>query len=414
MASFVEELISPDSAPVADAPVETTEAPAQEAQSATESTVPQGEATADAPSPEQPTGDQPSDPEFDALLQKIAGEEQWDLNDPTDRAAAEKAAKREQRLLNEKAATDPGQAEAATLTEIERQLFGESEPAQPAKEAVQPQQEQQPPVQPQAPGKYGDIGDEWKDFGDAFTAEMNEWTAVSKAMESGAQPSAALFAKLHQIRHADFIRRLDSVYPVIMQNVQRIAEQITDKRMESQLGDVLGDVRQSVEERRLATAKEQALSDLEKATGFEKIRELYKDEGGKVQMRDPETGKFVSAPNTPLNRILQSNPDILNIEVSRDRSGNPLPPAMADRLTYIARLRAAYRILSAQRVNPQTAQALVDAGRQDAVRRQQDRARQALNSGSGASTRGAGTEAKGLVDELAAHGGGKSFSSLFG
>lgn len=399
MPSFVEELNDVTTADLDPAPQTTPEvvspATSSPAVESDEPAQPEVEVAQD----EQPEGNQ-------ELLAEVAKAEGLDLNDPGQRAFAEKLAAREQKIRDlEAEKTGLGAPDEYALTEFERDALGAE--AEPQAQTAPPEQAAPAGQQPNAgPPRYGDIGDNWKGWNDAYNAEAQAWTDISKAVEAGQTPN---MDNLNAIKHAQFVRMADNILiPHIGARIPVLVRQEAEKLIQERFGEVMPQIMESIQERRFTAAKESALTDLEKMKGFEKVRDLYKSGEGKVKFRDPHSGQEEDFPNTPLNRIISKNPDILNIQVTHK------DPAIAQRLTITARLRAAMRYHNAQRIAPAAAKNIMAAGAKAATKAAADRTRQGLNAGSGAGTSSNGAKATGLLDELQnIPGQGIPFGSMF-
>lgn len=398
MPSLIEELNDTTTAELDPAPSTTPEvvAPASDAP-AVES---------DEPAQSEVEAEQEAQPEENLeLLEEVAKAEDLDLKDPSQRAFAEKLAAREQKIRDLQAQqSGQGEPEEYALTEFEKEALGAEEQPQSTAAA-----EQAAPAGQQnnaGPVRYGDIGDSWKGPDDAYNAEAQAWSDIQKDVEAGKPPD---MRRLHDIKLAQFVRMADSILiPHLGQRIPVIVQQGVEKLLQERLGNIMPKLEESLAERQFAAAKEASLTDLEKVKGFEKVRDLYKVGEGKVKFRDPATGQEAEFPNTPLNRIIAKNPDILNIQVPHK------DPAIAQRLTTTARLRAAMRYHNAQRIAPAAAKNIMAAGAQAARKTAADRTRQGLNAGSGAPTSNGGTKPAGLIDDLQnIPGQGKSFGSLF-
>jgi hypothetical protein len=173
--------------------------------------------------------------------------------------------------------------------------------------------------------------------------------------------------------------------------------------VEKDLGDVVPEVRRTVADRRIAQDRDFAIDQLRKA-GAEHIDKLFVAEDGPPINFDGE-----DFPNTPLNRILARFPQILQITAQH------ADPAKAARQSFIARYKMAYQIYQQESAghSTETAKQLVQAGRESKERESKDRARQAINAGSGKS--GVGTDksaSKSYVGHLNSLPGEVSTSSL--
>jgi hypothetical protein len=263
------------------------------------------------------------------------------------------------------------------VTELERQALGQTAqpaPAQPPpiqQPVPNPEQiQQQPAIQQPALPEY------------LRTPEM-AYAELSSALAQGD------FSHAHEVEEQMFGLRMAAMAP----NIQAMIQAEARKIVQESVGDVLPAVRQSVEQQKAEFDKEVALSELERA-GEGEIRKLLEPlSDTPIEVN----GKRFA--DTEANRVIAENPWILNILVSHE------DPRMAYRLTLINRYRAigqmsrlkqggqsapapaapaapgAAASAPASGIPPEQAQALVQAGRDQAQREEQDRIRAAMNGG---------------------------------
>lgn len=270
------------------------------------------------------------------------------------------------------------------LTEYERGLMKPADA--PAAAAERPADASRAGAQEPTSYFEGDPGVGWKSPNDAYAQMAKAWSK-----EGG--PDYDLINKVEQ---GIFHRRAEQSGYVTAQQ----AEQMLDKVIQSRLGDVLPHVRETVEMQRSEANKEFAIAELEKLPEWAGIRELYKEADGEP----PLVINGEQHPNTPLNRILMENPEILDINVRHKDD------IAAERLTYMARYKAVLRASQRGKIDEKKANALLQAGVKSAQRTSSDRTRQGINSGTtGGLPNGkkTGSFVQGLVDEAPA-----SFSSL--
>jgi hypothetical protein len=279
--------------------------------------------------------------------------------------------------------------ESEGLTEYERSLQekqAKKDEPPAGKQGEKPQGKQSP--------QYEDAGKDWKAPKDALAAYAAAW---EHANETGD------FDKVNEVEAAIYQRRFDAIgMPKVANFVQSFVEQFLQER----LGDVLPRMRETVEVDRQRDALDFAYEQLEKVDEYKDIRGLVKvDESGPPILINGK--KF---PNTPLNKILAANPEILHIK----REGRNQEES--DRLTYLARLKMAHKIHASNRISRGTAQKLVDSGAKIAQKKQRDQVRQSLNGGGRANTKlapGQSTGAKSYVEELLEDPDGpRSFAAL--
>jgi len=332
---------------------------------------------------EEPIGDtQAIEGELDATaLDELASEEKLDLNDPTQRAMAERLLYREMKF---KAAAETSVEEEA-FSEFEREVYGEEEPSQEQYQQDQrehPRQEQQrQQVQPQEVKMHGrwpvmqDVGQRWQQWSDAHQAEMEELGRIGEDIDKGRKPD---FTNLSQIRDAQFRRYMIENLPYL----HNIMVNTTKGLITESMGPILPQVNAMAAQRDQTQAKELALGDLERMSEYKGVRNLMKPGEGTITFKDPETGQTAEFDNTPMNRILIKNPEILRIQVPHK------DPRVALRLTMTARYRAAMRIHRG--ASPSNTKSLLSTAVAITKKSEADRSRQRMNAG-GVSNRGGNT-----------------------
>jgi hypothetical protein len=218
----------------------------------------------------------------------------------------------------------------------------------------------------------GDVGDDWKSPADAAQA-LDKAYAAGKMDEVG-NIYTAMFDRNMILR----------AIPAI----DRMFQQRLDKALEDRLSGVLPHVQESIAQRETVEAQAFALEQLETVKGFEDIRQLQvPEEGPDVVI---EGTKFK---NTPLNRAIAANPEILSIYVPETderviaeakRTGET-PRQIATRLSMLYRFRAAARAHKTGQVDGAKAKQLMEAGARASERKGGEKFRQGLNAGPGAS-----------------------------
>lgn len=338
----------------------------------------------------------------ESIISQLAEEEELDLNDPSQRSLAERMARREMKL-RQQAETDGQTGEEDLLTDFERSL-GETEEEQTGNERTRTEEARYPAEETrrEATSPSGqwpvirDRGEQWKSWDDGYNAELQELGRIGQDIEAGRKPD---LRNLSEIRAAQNRRVLVEQLPFL---VQLMKQQIGES-FKTQFGEIMPSLQEFSTASLTKRATEAALSDLESTKEFKGIRELTKPEQGTVKFRDPETGETQEFANTPLNRILARHPEILSIK--RDHKD----PSVAMRLTMTAIYRQAARIAQSQSVKPENAKRLFEAGKRTEQKKQQDRARQTLNAGPGATSRGGSNR----DDFLASQIQGSKFHQLF-
>jgi len=291
----------------------------------------------------------------DPLLLQYAKRTGLDPSDPNQRKTLETIVNKEKYIQQLKAGMAPAAAQAdqpQSLTKFEQEQLQAEQNAQ-----AQQTQASEAPKMPTL-GQYNDIGAQWQSPNDGYQALSQAWAHAQETgdMRPVIQTEAALYE-----------RRFDAIgMPKVQQFVQAQLHQFLQDRF----GDVLPQLQEQARATQLSQAAEMAWKDLEGTEGFKDIRSLDQEQEGQPLVVNGEEYR-----NTPLNRILAENPWIMSIK--RDNAD----PKVSDRLTYLARLKAAYSIHSKGRISNATAKALVSAGSRQEQRKQQDQVRQSLNKG---------------------------------
>jgi len=314
---------------------------------------------------------------IDELVEMFAKRTGLDPKDPQ-QAKTLKTFADQLRYIEQLRAEKKGPTQESALTEFERALAEEDETSseetaaakgepQAGKEGVKP-----PAADSQQQGaRYGDIGDQWKTPEDSIIA-------LEEAYEKGDR------ALVHQIEVARQIRNFDTfIAKPFFETVRRRVLEDVRKLVENQLGDVIPEIRTSIQRSRSAANQDFAISQLSKVKGFEGLNKFLEPEEGPPVVIDG-----AEFPNSPLNRILKEYPEILDIRVlPTDPKAQQLAKQhkiraedAAERLTFIRQYRAAMRYSQRNRTD---AKKLLDAGAKLAQKQEQDKTRQTLNKGSG-------------------------------
>lgn len=278
-------------------------------------------------------------------------------------------------------------APADNLTPFERSL---RTPAQPEQVPVQQLALQQQPVAQPAAEQHPEMPEYLR----TPEAAYNEF---ANAMAEGN------FARAHEVQQNIFQLQMRAFAP----NIQQLVHTEAQRLVQEQLGDVIPAMRQQTAERQVEANREFAIQQLEQG-GLQDIRTMFKADSDQPLVVDGQ-----EYDNTPMNRAMLQYPWLTNIVVPHQN------PAIAQRLTLIERYRAAGTLAKAQQPAGQPAGAqqtqapgipadqarqLMAAGAEQARREQEDRARQQMNSGPGA-TGATGAVARSFIDEI---GGGRS------
>jgi hypothetical protein len=372
---------------------------------ASEETTP---ATDEAKGPEEAPETPAKEARREELIQQYAKEWGVNPNDPNQRKALKRVADKElfiEHLKGQIASGKPAQEATATagepLTEFEKSLIAaaDAETAPPARtETAPPPQTDGTKTTADAPRGYGDIGDTWTKAEDGYTALNEAWQAGD-------------LTKVRDIETAMFVRRADAIlYPVLNSIVDQRVEAKVQAALQRDLGDVVPEVRRTVEQARSMANRDFALAEIAKLPGLDTVGSLFQETEG-----PPIVFRGVEYPDTPMNRVFAENPDLLDIRVTHDSKGRPLDPQKAEQATFIKRYKQAARIhqMKQQGIDPKKANELVRAGEQVNERRNADRTRQALNSGAGATGRGADKGSDSYVKGLMQVPGEVPFSDLF-
>lgn len=324
-----------------------------------------------------------SDP--DAVLRQLAKETGIDLNDPVqgkalrDLASTQKFRDFLDSKINDRNAAQgqPKTPEDAELTDIERELLAEQQQAQTEQPVAESTQDATaaPAGEPQAPKPWfpGDVGHEWKSPKDAYAALNEAWQADD-------------LDKVAAIEDSKFARQFSGMAaPVVQRMAEQVAERIVQQRLQ-QLGinEVVPVVQQQLQAQRETDARESAIAQLEKIDGFKDIRKMFE-----VDDAANPTLKFKGQefPNTPMNRLAVENPDVTKIQFDHKDPQKARTATLAARYRQIARIHNSTQKVKAA-ISPETAEKLVEAGAQIRQKQSDDRVRQSVNSGNGASVRG--------------------------
>lgn len=310
--------------------------------------------------------EEPPAPASDDLIAQLAAEYGLNPADPKHQAllakmAAQQSAAQEQQGAEQTFAADD------EYEKLEKAIFADE--AQPAAQppAAIPQGQQQPPGPPPLPpGKFGDILDDTNTMDEAMERWSQAWTPDDDGKIDLKRAGA--------IMNAFFVRQFSAIAMPAVHNA-------ISMRMQHDLGDAIAFFRQQSEEGHRAQLYKGVIEKMSHQNGYEKIGELFEplsDKTIKVRSMD--------ASDTRINRILQSNPWILNIEM-KDQN-----PDKALQKTHLARLQAvmAQHKKSEAAVPIKDARKLVESGAEIERKKQSTAARQQLNAGTGATSAGAG------------------------
>lgn len=303
---------------------------------------------------------------------------------------------------------------ARVVTEFERSLAqatAEPPPAAPGSGAAAAQGQntaaKQPAATSAAPGEQG-VPEHlrWQSPIDFVVAEEQAWADYTNPEATPQQrfEAARRLDEIRDYRAAMTVQRyLQSI------NLDALVETKAQELIQAQLGDVIPAVRQTAAERAALANHEFAIAELTKA-GVEGVTELMKPISQEPLIVD---GKVYD--NHPYNIVALRFPALQNIRVTHDAAGRPYPPDVADRLTRIERYRTAAELWEVVKSQTPAAQAgsgagtqapaaavqqAFQAGMQSNARATVDRARQALNAGSGATTLAAKPAERSFLDDF--------------
>jgi hypothetical protein len=356
--------------------------------------------------PEDGTGsteseDGSADADIEALIQQFAKEHHLDLEDEHQKLIAKRLADKEAMIQKlQKGAAATGAKESKNyLADFQKKLDGEAA-------AAAEDTEETPEVTPTeklkeevvaAPSdrlKLNDIGDVWENGEQAAEAYNAAWQEGN-------------YRKASEIETSLFKRRMLSIgLPFTMMAMEKRLESFKSELLQKDLGDVLPSVRRSVQQEQQSQAHEMAVTELKSIPGLKPIVDTMFD----ADSEEPLIVDGEKFPNSPLNRVLAENDELLKINVEHK------DPIKAKALTLHARFLAAAKLIKAGQnkgISRDEAKDLVRTGATIAKRENgQDRVRQGLNAGSGATGLGKPKTEKTYVDTLVDLPGNK-LSRLF-
>jgi hypothetical protein len=293
-------------------------------------------------------------------LAALAAEYGLDLTNPKQRKALETI---QATLQKSEGQTDAGGNDE--LTGYEKSLLGEEVPA----DATKPEVTKEAEAKPSEPGKFGDVGDDWKTQAEALKALSDAY--------AGDEQGNVDFGRVAEINNAMFKRQF--VYMALPQ-IQNLVQEKLDAALKEHLGDVIPQIRQDRQMAEYQKAHSDVISNLKNEKGYEDIESLTKP-------IDDKPLKFGGReyPNTPLNQTYARFPEILKIRVDHK------DPAVAQRLTIAAKLKAAERLYKASRgtIPADRVKDVVQAGQMIEQKNNAARTRQTLNAGASAAGAGA-------------------------
>lgn len=218
------------------------------------------------------------------------------------------------------------------------------------------------------------LANTWQSEFDVATAQTAAWEAYYAAQNPTEQAAAA-----RQLYLIDQAKARIQMAPLASYLEGMIPGEVA-RLIKEQLGDILPVVRQTAQQTAIQQDHEIALRELEGA-GMTGIRDLFKVEEGEIEYNGQ------TFDNTPYNRIIAENPEILDIVVQHP------DPRKANQLTQIKRAKIVARIAGAQQPPPTPTsgaapdpamKALMEASAQVQPAQAQS-TRQSINAGPGAS-----------------------------
>jgi hypothetical protein len=320
--------------------------------------------------------------EIEQLVQQFAKETGLDPQDPSQRKTLDRLAHKEQHIHTLEAQIRDNKQSDATddgLTAAEREISDAYK------------EEDRPKEEPSPEGEKADapLYTKWKGPADAYKALAVAWDKAGTHQD---------YSELNEVDQNIFSARLQASQPFLTRVVNSVLQQ--------QLGELMPDIQASVQTGRADKAREYALTKLSQEEGYANINEVFRE--------DPDAEPIMldgdKVGNSPLNRILASNPEIMDIHVTHI-NGKPLSETDSLRLTYLRRFRMIGNNHNRGKGDSQRAKKLVDAGAKMAERTRHDKVRQELNRGPGARSE-AKDESYGQTLARASRGGAASLSDL--
>lgn len=290
--------------------------------------------------------------------------------------------------LAEEHGIDPATLKGLSIAQILQQLTQSAkEPEKPAAPAEvnwmdgleapkEEKPEEAPPPDPKQVAAPEDIGAKWRDEEDAFK-------------DLDAAYAEGDYRKIGTIHNAIFQRQFVGMAMPLIEHM--LAE--ASERIRGEFGDVVPRVREDVARQQLNGDRDWAIEQIRAADSKNSalLDALFQAKNGEVVEFN---GK--KWPATPYNQILAENPWMLDINAKDEN------PRVAQRKTFHARFSAVlsrFREKQAGQLKPDKAKELVETGKQIERRRHDDRVRQGLNAGRGASS-ASGKPPRGYVHEL--------------
>lgn len=323
-----------------------------------------------------------SDAEVERLIEQFAKETGLDPKDSGQRKTLNRLAQKEVHILRQQ----------NRIRELEGDTAQPDKGATSAEEEIFSQYKDEKPQPKEEPSRSQD-GD--KPLWETWTSVADPYKAVAKAWEKVQKEND--FSDVNKVDQALFSARLLSSTPYI----QQIAERV----IQNTFGELMPDIEATVRSKRSDSAREWAINALSNEKGYEDIDGLFKEDGDGALVIDGQ--KY---PNSPLNRILKDNPEIMDIHVT-EHNGKFLSEADSLRLTFMKRFRAVSKLHKMGKIDSKQARDLVDAGARMGKRAETEKVRQGMNRGSGAGQKQK-DKTYGQYLAEASRGGAQSLSDL--
>lgn len=319
--------------------------------------------------------------EIEQLIQKFAEETGLDPQDSGQRKTLDRLAHKEQHIQTLEAQIRDSKSDAQDdgLSDAEREIAESYKDEELPKEDTPSEGEKR-----DAP-----LFTKWKGPDDAYKALATAWDKAGKEKD---------FSGVNEVEQNIFMARLG--------DSKGFLQSIVREAIQQQFGEMMPDIEATVQTRRADNAREWALTKLSQEKGYANINEVFKEDpdAESIKLDGDDVG------NSALNRILASNPEIMDINVTHV-NGKPLSETDALRFTYLRRFRMIGNIHNRGKIDPKAAKKLVDAGAKMEERKRHDKVRQQLNKGPGARSE-ATEESYGQTLAKASRGGAASLSDL--
>lgn len=316
--------------------------------------------------------------------------------------------------LAEERGINPKDLEGLTIAQIVQKLTASAKEAAPAAETKIDWMEGL-----DAPKQEGTLPEETKPAGERPKEETRQKVAATdiganwESQEDSVKDLNEAFAegqfdKVAEIQNAIFLRQFAGMGQHMVEQMLTARLQEFRQELDKQFGDVVPRVQRDIAREQFRGDRDWALDQIRKADKENSalLEALFKEKDGEVVEFNGQEW-----PATPYNKILAENDWMLNIKVE---DGNP---RVAQRKTIHKRLSAVLsrfrEMQQAGNLKADKAKELVETGKQIERRKQDDRVRQGLNAGKGASSTG-GKPPRNVVHDLNSIPGRGSIEELMG